>query len=186
MAIMKVLGGILGGVLTLWIGWGVYVIYTTERPPHEVTQRLGSGVEVRQYAEQTWISTAYTSDRGAFPVLGSYIFGRNQEQETVAMTAPVITGEKMTFILPAGVTQENAPTPDGQPIEFTTVPPRKVAALAFSWWVPEDRVARKTAALLEVLREAGVETVGEPFLMRYNDPWTPPFLRRNEVGIEVR
>ncbi|MDD3622937.1 MAG: heme-binding protein, partial [Methanofollis sp.] len=38
----------------------------------------------------------------------------------------------------------------------------------------------------EGLEKAGVETVGEVFLMRYNPPWVPGFLRRNEVGIEIR
>jgi len=46
-------------------------------------------------------------------------------------------------------------------------------------------VEKKTAELLDMLREKGIETKGTPFLMRYNDPWTPPFLRRNEVAIEV-
>ena len=45
---------------------------------------------------------------------------------------------------------------------------------------------KKTAELLRILRENDIAITGQPFLMRYNDPWTPPFLRRNEVAIEVR
>lgn len=176
---------IIGIVLTLWIGWGLYVIYSTERPSYQVIGNLSSKVEIRQYEEQTWISTSYQTDDASFPVLASYIFGNNQEGETVAMTAPVITDRKMSFILPSGLSEANAPTPDGQAIDFTTVPARKLATLAFSWWTPQSRVEKKTIELLTVLREEGVETTGQPFLMRYNDPWTPPFLRRNEVAIEV-
>ena len=64
--------------------------------------------------------------------------------------------------------------------------PRQVAALKFSWLTGSKRVEKKTEELLSVLRERGLQTQGEPFLMRYNDPWTPPFMRRNEVGIVVK
>ncbi len=169
----------------LWVGWGSYVILTTERPPYKVLRQLTSRVEIRQYDAQTWISTDYASDDSSFRVLASYIFGQNREGKKVAMTAPVITDERMVFILPAGVTPSNAPTPDGQSIEFVEVPQRKLATLRFSWTTPEERVEKKTEQLIDVLRANGVRTKGTPFLMRYNDPGTPPFMRRNEVAIEV-
>jgi hypothetical protein len=171
--------------LALWVGWGAYVIYTTERPSYEIVRRLSPRAEIRQYQGQTWISTDYKADDSSFRVLASYIFGGNREGEKVAMTAPVITGEKMVFILPEGITAENAPTPNGQPIDFTEVPPRKLATLRFSWSTPKGRVEGKTDELLDLLKDQGVATKGEPFLMRYNDPWTPPFMRRNEVAVEV-
>jgi len=182
-AIIAVAVGALAG---LWVGWGAYVIYTTERPPYQVTRRLAPRVEIRQYEAQTWIETEYETDDSSFRVLASYIFGGNRERQKVAMTAPVITDRRMAFILPAGITTNEAPTPDGQPIDFTEVPPRKLATLRFSWTTSPDRVERKTADLLAVLEDHGVRTRGEPFLMRYNDPWTPPFMRRNEVAIEVK
>ena len=79
-----------------------------------------------------------------------------------------------------------APTPDGQSIDFTRVPARRLATLQFSWWTTTERVETKTKVLFETLEANGIETVGRPFLMRYNDPWTPPFVRRNEVPFEVR
>jgi hypothetical protein len=177
--------GVLVVALLLWVGWGAYARISTEQPPYRVLERLGGGVEIRQYEAQTWISTDYDSDDSSFRVLASYIFGGNEREEKIAMTAPVITDRKMVFILPEGVTPENAPAPDGQPIEFTEVPPRTVAALAFSWTTPDERVRSKTDELLGVLRAANVPIQGEPFLMRYNDPATPPFMRRNEVAVEV-
>ena len=102
------------------------------------------------------------------------------------MTAPVISGQYMAFILPVGFTERNAPQPDGQQIEFISVPPRQLATLRFSWFTSSERVSRKTLELLSVLRSQEISTEGEPFLMRYNDPWTPPFMRRNEVAIQVQ
>jgi hypothetical protein len=177
--------GAIGAIMALWLGWGFYVIYSTERPPYQVIRNLSAAIEVRQYEEQTWISTPMQPDDSSFPVLASYIFGRNKEEQQVAMTAPVITDHRMAFILPRDMTAAAAPLPDGQAIDFTTVPARKLATLEFSWWTPVDRVAAKTAELLGTLEAHGIATRGGPFLMRYNDPWTPPFLRRNEVAIEA-
>ena len=183
---LYMVGVTLGGLLfSLWMGWGLYVIYSTARPSYEIVQRFAVDVEIRQYQEQTWISTAHDTDDGSFPVLASYIFGRNKERRQVAMTAPVITAERMSFILPDDLSLANAPAPDGQAIDFDTVPARKLATLEFSWWSSPGRVESKTAELIAVLQAHGVETRGSPFLMRYNDPWTPPFLRRNEVAIEI-
>jgi hypothetical protein len=172
--------------LVLWIGWGTYSIVSTERPAYDVEERLAPNVEIRQYGAQSWIATDYGGDDSSFRVLASYIFGGNQEGQKVAMTAPVITDEKMVFILPGGITPENAPAPNGQAIDFIEVPPRKLATLKFGWTTPEGRVKRKTEELLTILERNGIRTQGRTFLMRYNDPWTPPFMRRNEVAIEVR
>jgi hypothetical protein len=185
MKIQIFLFGAIGAIMALWLGWGFFVIYSTARPPYQVIRNLSAAIEVRQYEDQTWISTPMMTDDSSFPVLASYIFGRNKEEQQVAMTAPVITDHRMAFILPRGLTAATAPVPDGQAIDFTTVPARKLATLEFSWWTPVDRVAAKTAELLDTLDAHGIATRGGPFLMRYNDPWTPPFLRRNEVAIEA-
>lgn len=185
MRVLIIFAVVLGLLLLVWLGWGGYVIYSTERPPYQVVRSLSPNAELRQYEAQTWIATEYGTDDDSFRVLASYIFGGNEEQRKVAMTAPVITDEKMVFILPAGMDRENAPTPKGQAIDFIEVSPRRLATLSFSWATPPDRVERKTNELLALLEEKGVQTKGQPFLMRYNDPWTPPFMRRNEVAIEV-
>ncbi len=177
------IGSLLSG---LWTCWGFYVIYSTERPTYSLVKKLSSDIEIRQYQEQNWIKTEYDNDNGSFRTLASYIFGQNVEKKSVPMTAPVITGRYMAFILPVGLTELNAPQPDGQPIEFAYVSPRQLATLRFSWLTSPERVARKIDELLSALRKYEIQTEGEPFLMRYNDPWTPPFMRRNEVAIEVR
>ena len=185
MSITGVLLAIAGTLVSTWVGWGAYIIYTTERPPYTVLEKLVSNVEIRQYQNQTWIRTSYDSDNSSFRTLASYIFGSNKDKKTIAMTAPVITGQHMAFILPSEMARDNAPEPDGQPIQFISMSARKVATLRFSWITTPERVARKTKFLLKMLQQKGIITKGEPFLMRYNDPWTPPFMRRNEIGIEV-
>jgi hypothetical protein len=65
-------------------------------------------------------------------------------------------------------------------------PSRTLAVLSFSWWATDGRTARKQRALLDALVDADLTVAGEPFLMQYDPPWTPPFLRTNEVAVEVR
>ena len=54
-----ILAGTSGLGLSLWMGWGVYLITTTARPPHEVVKRLSADVEIRQYQDQTWVSRSH-------------------------------------------------------------------------------------------------------------------------------
>jgi hypothetical protein len=58
----------LGVLFAVWTGRGLYVIYSTERAPYQVIQNLASQVEIRQYEQQTWISTSYETDDSSFPV----------------------------------------------------------------------------------------------------------------------
>jgi hypothetical protein len=113
--------------------------------------------------------------------------------ESVAMTAPVESdrtdeGVRMAFYLPSEYDYDSAPRPTDDSVRLVEQPARTLAVLPFSWWTTDGRVARKTRDLLATLDDAGDELarVGEPFLMRYDGPGTPPFLRTNEVAVEVR
>ncbi|MEM8488532.1 MAG: heme-binding protein [Bacteroidota bacterium] len=182
---MQTLLILIGAGVALWGGWGVYISATTEEPPYKVLEQFEEKVEIRQYEEQTWISTRSGERNAAFGVLASYIFGQNEKQESIAMTAPVIMDDNMSFILPEGYSEANVPAPDGQAMDFKTVPARKVATIRFSGWATARRVADHTEKLMVVLEDNGVETDGEPFLMQYNPPMTLPMMRRNEVGIAL-
>ena len=118
-------------------------------------------------------------------MLASYIFGGNETGESISMTAPVINDETMSFILPEGMTEASTPAPSGQNIEFKTVPPRTLAVLSFGWFSGTERVEKMVERLESVLRQNEIPYKGKAILMRYNDPATPPFMRRNEVAFEL-
>lgn len=112
------------------------------------------------------------------------------ESSTVAMTAPVRTSERgdgvtMAFYLPAEFGPDAAPLPTDPAVRLVVEPPRTVAVRRFSWFTTDGRVERQREALLDGLARRGVEPRGEPYLLRYDPPWTPPFLRTNEVAVEV-
>ena len=110
--------------------------------------------------------------------------------EALSMTAPVRTDSEgsavtMAFYLPAEYDAETAPAPTDPAVRLVVEPARTVAARRFSWYATDDRVERERRALLDVLAEGDVEPLGSPVLLQYNDPWTPPFMRRNEVEVLV-
>ncbi len=94
----------------------------------------------------------------AFPRLARYIGGHNRSSRKVAMTAPVV--------------QQQAPDSRRYVVGF--VMPADVSA---------DE--KRTAQLLAALKPAGLTMVGDPRYARFDPPWTPWFLRRNEVVVPV-
>lgn len=115
--------------------------------------------------------------------------GGERDGTSIAMTAPVETTDAgdvtMSFFLPGTFTPETAPEPTNEDVTLHVAPPRTLAVVEFSWWTPRARVARKERKLQAALDEVGIEQVGEPRLLRYDAPFTPPWLRTNEVAVEV-
>ncbi|MFC3957080.1 SOUL family heme-binding protein [Halovivax cerinus] len=107
--------------------------------------------------------------------------GRREHDTPTAATGRV----RLSFYLPSSVDPESAPDPTDPSVSLAVDPPRTVAVKRFSWFTPAWRVDRLERALLRTVDRAGYEPVDGPFLLRYNDPWTPPFMRRNEVAVEI-
>jgi hypothetical protein len=87
--------------------------------------------------------------------------------------------------MPNGLDRSSAPEPLDGRIDIHVQAPKTFAVLRFSGNATRKKVEKKSRELLNELSGKGFRTVGEPFLMRYNSPFMPGFLRTNEVGIEV-
>lgn len=111
--------------------------------------------------------------------------------ERIAMTAPVSITRgaaatwRITFAMPSRYTMETLPRPIDPHVHLEPAPGGKVAALRFTGLAAEPTVERKRAELLERLQRLGRRPLGEPTLARYDPPWTPPFMRRNEILVPV-
>jgi len=70
-------------------------------------------------------------------------------------------------------------------VRLRVEPETTVAVRPFSWYTPKWRVRRMERQLRSTIQPEGITPVGEPFLLRYDAPWTPPFMRRNEVAVAV-
>lgn len=180
-----------------------------EQPPYEVVGRAGPA-EVRRYGPRLAAET--TLDPGArdraFGLLAGYIFGKNRARtdgggakiamatpvetrsERIAMTTPVemaSAGPRVTmrFFLPGSLSRATAPEPTDPRVRVVEVPGETLAVLRFSGSTGDARVAERKAALLRGLRGSAWEPDGEPVFLGYDPPFTPPFLRRNEVAVRV-
>jgi hypothetical protein len=183
--------------------------HAIEEPAYEVTAKIGD-VELRQYApyvvaEVRITGSATEAGNKAFRILASYIFGQNKGEKKLAMTAPVTqtaapmklemaapviqsaapSGYLVQFVLPRGVTVDTAPEPIDQRIVLRQVQPMRVAVIRYSGFWSDANYNSHLAQLEQILKNAGVKWSGEPIYSRYNPPFTPWFLRRNEIWLQI-
>lgn len=182
-----------------------------EQPGYDVV-RVMDGFEVRRYAPY-WVAETEAAGgfdearSAAFRRLFAYITGANAPRSTIDMTAPVVSremGEKiemtvpvvtraapgegrhlMQFVLPARFTAETAPAPTDPEVRVRKVDGGWVAARTYSGRSHQRGYQENEAALLRLVAEAGLTVAGPPRFAVYNSPFTPGFLRRNEVLVPL-
>jgi len=166
--------------------------------------------EIRMYAPHILAETIVEGgleDAGkkAFNRLFGYISGDNRSRVKVAMTAPVSQESlsekiKMTapvgqqrvqekwaisFMMPASYTLETLPEPEDPRVALRQVPARQMAVVRYSGFWSEKAYLRQESKLVSWIQKSGLTIVGVPIWARYNPPFTPWFLRRNEILIPV-
>jgi hypothetical protein len=166
-----------------------------EQIKYEVLETLGR-VEIRRYPEIVVARVDGYTD-GGFNILFRFISGANVKKtkidmtapvisERIAMTAPVLSDDtSIAFVMPEKYTVETIPEPSDGRVKILKVPERLVAALRFSGRWTQSNFNSKTKELLDTLEKELISRKGEVFSMRYDGPFKPWFLRRNEVAVEV-
>ena len=182
----------------------------TEEASYKVLKTSGK-FEIREYAPHILAETVVDGDleeagNKAFRRLFNYISGANQSRAKVAMTAPVSqekAGEKISmtapvvqrakgdrdyviaFVLPAALTADTAPAPTNPDVELCTIPTSLTAAKEYGGRWSQSSYERHCAELLDAVATAGLRPVGAPRFARFDPPFKPWFLRRNEVLVDV-
>lgn len=179
-----------------------------ETPKYRVVKHKKTW-EVREYEDFSVCSTVMDENERSpmgFNSLAGYIFGKNQQQEKMAMTTPVIStqssgNKKMSFVMPSRFwSGEEALSSAPKPVEASVQLEGKgggliqssnlVAVRWFGGFASARNVAKESAALLASLagdREwEAADREAAPLLLQYNDPFQPPWKRRNEVAVPVR
>lgn len=201
----------LGIAATLFLSLSTFAMpsQATEEPDYRVVRALAD-IEVRQYAayavaEVVVPGPANEAGNQAFPILAGYIFGKNKGERKFAMTAPVTQavvptklemtapvtqraadgGFKVQFVLPKGVSAASAPEPLDARVQLRDVVPVQVAAIRYSGFWSESNYAEHLAKLQAALRAADMAWTGEPVYARYDAPYVPWFLRRNEIWLHL-
>jgi DNA gyrase inhibitor GyrI len=198
-------------------GCAVVGAAAAEEPDFELVAEDGP-VQIREYGEllvaRTRVDGSYEkTGKDGFRRLAGFIFGNNQPQEKVAMTAPVLRepaakrsdknqGEKiamtapvfqepsgeawtMTFVMPAEHSLETLPQPVDPRVEIAIIPPNRVATIRFSGLMDQKKFDRYSRELSAWLEANDHLAVSAPRSAGYNPPWTLPPLRRNEIHIDI-
>ena len=199
-----------GGGVALFC-WQMQRLFT-EQPAYTVEKRVGN-LEVRSYpamitAETTVFGAAWSeSINEAFTRLAAYIFGENIDSEKFPMSAPVAAKEHvyealpmsapvtvrresdnavtLAFVLPLGRRASSLPKPIDTRISLVSHAARRVAAMRFSGFFDGRTARAKALELADRARSAGLIPRGEATFAAYDPPSTLPFLRREEVWIEL-
>jgi hypothetical protein len=188
-------------------------VMASEEPQFSVLEKTHP-FELRSYAPMILAEVKVEGDLEeasgqAFRLIAAYIFGQNQVSEKIAMTTPVaIEGQTpksakiamtspvniesnagqwiVSFVMPAQYTMESLPKPLNSKVQLRQIPAVKRAVISFSGFYNANKVTERTLELEEWMKSKNLQAASAPKFARYNPPWTLPFMRRNEIMIDVR
>lgn len=211
---MKIFLIIIVCALIIWTLVG-YFTSGAEQAKYSIVKKA-DGYEIRTYsahiAAQTIVEGIGVNGdafNAGFRILAGYIFGGNAKKESLAMTAPVVAqknaSEKIamtapvtatasvgsnsqiiSFIMPSGYTLATLPTPNDSRVRLVEVPEQTFAVLRFSWYRTDIRFETMRKRLFADLARDNVEIIGTPVFAGYNPPWTPPWMNRNEILVQIK
>jgi hypothetical protein len=199
--------------ITLFLLLSLFVLgensMAIEQTKYTVIEKEGD-FEVRQYEPHIVAETFVEGDfdevgNEGFRRLAGYIFGENRKKHKISMTAPVtleVSSEniamtapvnqepkdgtwRITFFMPSKYTLEMLPEPLDSRVVLKEVPGALMAALTYSGFWSRERYEQKKVYLETLIQRRGLQPSGEPIFARYDPPFKPWFLRRNEVLIPV-
>ena len=185
------------------------LVMAVEKIKYEVVESEAD-FELRQYSPQIVAETIIEGEfdevgNEGFRILVAYIKGNNRKSQSISMTTPVsqealsekipmtapVTQERkggkwrITFLMPSTYTLETLPEPLDKRVKLKETQARLLAALKYSGTWSRQRYEEKEALLIGMIKERRLTQIGVPIWARYNPPFMPWFLRRNEVLIPV-
>lgn len=184
------------------------IMSDVETPNYEIVESQAN-IEIRQYKPMIIAEVQMDGERkdaigDGFRLLAGYIFGNNAIEQDIAMTAPVqqqkstkiamtapvqqqSTGDawQVSFVMPAEYNMQTLPKPANDRVTLTEIPAKQFVAIRFSGMNSEDNLKEHEQKLMEYVKTNNLSVTGSPKYAFYNPPWTLPFMRRNEVMIEI-
>lgn len=204
---MKMLIVILVGIIILAALAGSIMSHV-EQPNYKLIRSEGN-IEIRDYSPMILAEVEVSGERKqaireGFKILADYIFGNNTSKikmemtapvtneisEKMAMTAPVLQEQhmnkwKVRFVMPKKYSLDSLPKPNSKDVMLIPLPARRFAVIRFSGLADNESIKLHTDKLKAYIVAEKLNQIGEAALAFYNPPWTLPFLRRNEVMIEI-
>ncbi|MFD3408838.1 heme-binding protein [Aquirufa sp. HETE-83D] len=157
--------------------------------------RTEAQFEIRFYPSATFAKiysqgTNYKSVASSgFRKLAGYIFGGNEQKQSIAMTAPVRMemtdkGSTMSFVMPDKYKESDLPKPNDSSVQIVKSSPQYVAAITFGGYADDEKIKEKRDQLLKLIQEKGIKVAGEYSFLGYNAPFQF-WGRKNEVVIPI-
>jgi len=184
------------------------VMSDVEKPDYKVIQSE-QNIEIRQYEPMIIAEVEVDGKRedaigDGFRLLADYIFGNNTVQQVISMTAPVqqkenqkiamtapvqqqSTGKswRMSFVMPSKYSMDSLPVPNNNLVRLKEILTKKFVVIEFSGTNSNENVTEHENQLMNYIEANQIKINGSPKYAFYNPPWSLPFLRRNEVMIEI-
>lgn len=160
----------------------------SESAPNRLISREGS-FELRDYPSLMVVETKMDGETGSsFQRLFRYISGGNADGQKIPMTTPVfMAGEEpqraMSFVMPENM--KSAPAPKDAALRVSSIPAGRFAVFGFSGSRSAEAEASALAQLQAWMKKSGLTSSDKPLFGYFDPPWTPSFLRRNEVMLRV-
>lgn len=186
-----------------------FIVSNVEQPDYKIISSE-ENIEIRDY-QPTLVArvkidgSREESIKEGFKILADYIFGNNVKSTKVSMTAPVSQQQSekidMTtpvmqegaddqyaiwFTMPSQYTLETLPKPVNPTITILERDQKRYAVIKFSGRPTKDNIAEHEKRLRTYLEENDMKSYIPPIYAFYDPPWTLPFLRRNEIMIEIK
>jgi hypothetical protein len=182
---------------------GIYVVFQsfmsvysikTEKQPYRVVLK-DADLEIRFYPAATMATiyskaTSYkTLSSNGFNKLAKFIFGGNEQKESISMTAPVRMslsdkGSSMSFVMPKKYSTSNLPTPNDKNIQIQKSQPEYVAVIEFSGYANDEKINENRNKLAQILTQRKIRTKGDFNFLGYNAPFQI-IGRTNEIVIPI-
>ena len=170
-------------------------IMANEEPDYTVLKKE-SEIEIRQYKNFLTASIEIEGNRKeaigkGFKFLFKYISGENKNKENISMTIPVMQKSSgnnkwnVSFVVPKKFDIKNAPQPDNVNIQLKNNSDLKVIAITFSGLFSDGNIEENETKLRNYIKEKGIKIEEPAIYAGYNAPWTPWFLKRNEVMFKL-
>ena len=185
------------------------VMSNVEKPDYKVIQSE-QNIEIRQYepmiiAEVEVDGKREDAIRDGFRLIADYIFGNNTVEQNISMTAPVQQKEnkkiamtspvqqqlagkswQISFVMPSKYNMDSLPVPNNNRVRLKEILTKKFVVIEFSGTNSNENVTEHENQLMSYIEANQIKIIGSPKYAFYNAPWTLPFLRRNEVMIEIK
>jgi hypothetical protein len=180
-------------VIFYFLVWN-YVMSNVENPEYTIIESHDQ-IEIRDYNEfivaQVLVKEDFKTARSVgFKFLAHYIFGNNIEHLKIAMTAPVMQQKQenawnIIFMMPSIYSFDALPKPFNNKIKLLEIPHKIFVVIRFSGLASDSNIEKNLVKLKSFISEQNLKPVSNEIYAFYSPPWTLPFMRRNEIMVEI-